>query len=55
MRFIKGIGMGLIWLVLGLEIGGFCMWYLTMKAIGESRTEQKSYWREPRRSYSNKF
>ena len=37
MRTIKNILSGIIVFMFGLEVGGFGMWYMTMKAIHEPR------------------
>ena len=37
MRTIKNILSGIIIFIFGLEVGGFGMWYMTMKAIREPR------------------
>ena len=45
MTMVKRILSGLVIFTAGLEIGGFGMWYLTMKVIGEtsSRRESRNY------------
>lgn len=35
MRIFKGILSAMIMFIFGLEVGGFGMWYMTMKAIQE--------------------
>ena len=45
MTIVKRILSGLVIFTAGLEIGGFGMWYLAMKAINEpsSRRESRNY------------
>ena len=45
MTMVKRILSGLVIFTAGLEIGGFGMWYLAMKAISEpsSRRESRNY------------
>ena len=45
MTMVKRILSGLVIFTAGLEIGGFGMWYLTMKIIGETspRRESRDY------------
>lgn len=42
MTIVKRILSGLVIFIAGLEVGGFGMWYLTMKAIHESSSRRAS-------------
>lgn len=48
MRIVKGFLSGLVLFILGLEIGGFGMWYITISALKSANSEptyrqRKSY------------
>ena len=49
MKYVKGILSAIVTFILGLEIGGFTMWYFTHKALTdtmrESRENKDSYYR----------
>lgn len=42
MKTVKGILASLVVFILGLEIGGFGMWYLTMSVLKEPRSRRTS-------------
>ena len=42
MTIVKRILSGLVIFIAGLEVGGFGIWYLTMKAINESSPRRTS-------------
>lgn len=42
MTIVKRILSGLVIFIAGLEVGGFGIWYLTMKAINESSSRRTS-------------
>ena len=42
MTIVKRILSGLVIFIAGLEVGGFGLWYLTMKAINESNSIRAS-------------
>ena len=53
MKLIKSIISAIIVFVFGLEVGGFGMWYFTMRALKEpyeprygSRTRYRTYYRD---------
>ena len=47
MKIVKGILSSLVLFIFGLEVGGFTMWYLTMKSISDlyprSTSREKPY------------
>ena len=51
MKYIRKAITIVVTLLLGLEVGGFGMWYLTMKAINESHAERTT--RTSYRSYGS--
>ena len=51
MKYVRKVISTVVTFLLGLEVGGFGMWYLTMKAINESQTERTT--RTSYRSYGS--
>lgn len=42
MKIFKGILSAMIMFIFGAEVGGFGVWYITMKAINEPRRSSRS-------------
>ena len=43
MKTVKGMLASLVVFILGLEIGGFGMWYLCMSILNESRSRKEHH------------
>lgn len=42
MKIVRRISSGLVIFLAGLEVGGFGIWYLTMKAMEDSSSKRES-------------
>lgn len=55
MKIVKGFLSGLVLFILGLEIGGFGMWYISINALKRPNSEPMHRQRKSYTNYGNLY